>query len=215
MKNYSVESSVRKKAVAATAIIAFIAAMLLYGPTNAMVDVIVGAVPNLALLERVGLIGALEPMVLFGLIWALFDNAIWRLQVVKRWHRIPYIGGSWEGSLESSFPNEDGSRTVIPIRMEIKQTFSNMVVHCRFSSSSESYATVVGIVGCDDANDECTLEFTYDNKAIDESVVFDPGRDNAHSGFTILRIIGDSAVGDYATLRSNPTYGHINLKRKN
>ena len=215
MKNYSVESSVRKKAVAVTAIAAFAGAILLYEPTNKLVDAIVTVMPSLALLENIGLIGVLEPMAIFGLIWALFDNVIWKWPIVKRWHRIPYIGGSWKGELESSHQDENGNRTIMPMRMVIKQTFTNMTVHCSFATSSESYATVVGIVRCDEASDECTLEFTYNNTAIDESVAFDSGRDNTHSGFTILRIIGDRAVGDYATLRSKKTHGHINLSRDN
>lgn len=214
MRHYSVENDTRKTVVAVAAATATVAAILLYGPTNVLISILVEAMPSLTWLEYAGVIGALEPMVLFGLIWLLFDNVIWNASVFRRWHHIPYIGGTWVGTLDSSYENETGDRTIMPMAMNIKQTYSKMSVHCTFAESSESYAVIIGIVDCDDANDECTLEFSYHNKAIDDSVVFDPNRDGTHPGFNSLRIIKGKAVGNYATLRSKPTSGHIELTRK-
>ncbi len=214
MKHYSIESNARVKVIAVIAMIALILAAILFEPTNKLINAAIASVPSLAWLEHVGLIGALEPMVFFALIWALLDNAIWRIPLLKHWHHIPYVGGIWEGELESSHEDADGNRVVMPMRMDIKQTFAKMSIHCSFAESSESYAIIAGIVSCDEANNECTLEFTYHNRAIDKSVVFDSGRDSSYPGFNTLRVIDDKATGDYVTLRNKTTRGHIKLERR-
>lgn len=212
MKHYAIENNARVKAIAVIAMIALVLAVVLFDPTNKLISAAASA-PSFAWLEHAGLINALEPMVFFALIWALFDNVIWRIPPLKHWHHIPYVGGTWVGELKSSHEDDDGNRVVMPMRMDIKQTFSKMSVHCSFEESSESYAVIAGIVDCDEANDECTLEFSYRNKAIDESVVFDTDRDSSYSGFNTLRLIADKATGDYVTLRNVPTSGHIKLER--
>lgn len=213
MKHYSIESNARVKAIAVIAMIALVLAVVLFEPTNKLVNAVIDCAPSLVWLERIGLISALEPMVFFVLIWALFDNAIWRIPFLKHWHHIPYVGGVWKGELKSTYEDDDGNKVIMPMRMDINQTFSRMSVHCSFEESSESYAVIAGIVDCDEANDECTLEFSYRNRAIDESVVFDAGRDSAYPGFNSLRLIDGRATGYYVALRNAPTSGHIKLER--
>lgn len=213
VKNYSIEGFAREKAVVVVVFVAIVLSALLYSPTNMLVEALVAAVPNISWLQLIGLLGAIEPMAIYGILWALYSKRLWRLSVFRRLHHIPDLSGQWKGSYQSSYPDQDGQRTTKDMTMTIHQTFTSINIRCVFPGSSESYAEVVGILDCDEENDSCTLEFSYNNNATDGSQAFDPNRDNSHIGLNILRITGREATGSYVTLRNASTKGYMTLIR--
>lgn len=213
MKNYSIETNVRIHAIAVIAIVSVVISILLYYPSRLLANLLAATCPLLDELAWTGFFGTLEPMSVFWLLWALFNSFLWKLPPLRCWHNIPNLNGTWEGSYLSSFRNESneaigGSATFI-----INQTFSSMSIFARFPPSSESYGEIIGLADCDRKNKKCTLQFSYENQAVDESVILDKKRDNRHMGFNILRVSEGTATGDYFTLRNEMTKGHIELTR--
>lgn len=213
MRNYSTENDARQKAAICIALLSVALAMLFYTPTNQIIDVFTNAFPNLLWLKHIGLLAALEPFVLYGVIWMAFDWFLWKIPGLEKWHKIPNLNGTWNGELKSTYKNENGEQVVKPMTMVIHQTFFKISIRCEFPESSESYANVVGIVDYDGENGKCRLEFSYKNRAIDDSVTFESGRDIDHWGYNVLRIDGDMASGDYVARRNEITSGHIKLER--
>lgn len=213
MKNYSIEGNAREKAVLTVVLVAIVLSALLYSPTNLLVEGLIAAVPSLSWLQQIGLLGAIEPLAIYGILWAVYGKHLWRLSVFRKLHHVPDLNGQWKGTFQSSFPDRDGQRTVKDVTMTINQTFTSINIRCVFPGSSESYAEVAGILDCDEENGGCTLEFSYKNSATDNSQAFDPNRDNSHLGLNVLRITGEQATGSYVTLRNESTRGFMELTR--
>ena len=213
MKYYSAENDARGKLVVVIAFVSILVTALLYQPTNCLIRQIVAILPTMSWLEQFGLLTALEPAAIYGILWALLDNCVWQCGIMRLWHKIPNLNGTWKGKYESSWEDESGTPISNDMTMIIHQSLSKISVRCEFPESSESYADVVGIVDIDEKNDACTLEFSFQNQAIDNSVSFDAGRDNSFMGYNVFRIVGEKATGNYITLRTEKTWGYMALKR--
>lgn len=212
MKNYSIESNLRLTSNAAIAAIAVALTLMTYQPAVELSNYITTIFPNMMILNQMGVIGTIEPMALYGFGWYLFDNHIWKWRILRRWHCIPDLDGKWDGEFKSSFVKDDGAQASGSAIMDIDQTFSKMSIQCKFGESSESSAITIGLSEFNRCGNKCSLQFSYRNRATDDSVSFNPDRESLHEGFNVIIFDSDSATGDYVTFRG--TCGKLLFKRR-
>lgn len=214
MRNYSVETTIRIKAVATIAIVSVILSILIHNPSEYVIYAITSICPWLEPIVQIGILGPIEPMLLFWGLWAIFNQFAWKIPILIRLHGIPNLNGVWSGAYESSFLDDDGNPATGSAEVTIHQSFTAISIWTQFSESSESYAKTIGLTDCDVDNQKSTLVFSYENRATDKSVITDSNRDNIHLGFNVLRFTKNDATGEYVTFRNNMTRGYINLTRK-
>lgn len=146
-----------------------------------------------------------DMFVLKTVIWKLCPNLFYKLNVTST----PFLGGVWEGTLESdySLPDSGNSLPPIPARIEIRHNFDS--IHIRMETDkSYSSSYVAGII--EDEGKQKYLCYIYGNNA-DKDRDINP----KHDGSTRLRIKHDGDIkleGHYWTGRK--TTGSMNFKRK-
>lgn len=141
----------------------------------------------------------------------VFKLLIWKCcpDIFYPWlSNIPYIGGQWEGEIQSDFifPDTGKIGEPIPAKIEIRHDFDKICVTLETGSSySSSYVSDVWI----DESKRKYLCYTYYNDA-DENRDTNPN----HDGSAKLRVIDNGElklVGHYFTGRK--TTGKMTFKR--
>ena len=156
-------------------------------------------------------ISGVSAFTVFGLLFWLFNDVLWKIGIVKKITGIPDFSGKWEGILKSSFDEIN----VFPISMVINQTWSKISVLCHFNES-DSWSETAHI------NPEhgkgVMLKFSYANRARNvtwaikehrgDNELFSGDYDKTTKRFTTLK-------GDYYNSRGNSgNIGYIELKYK-
>lgn len=79
-------------------------------------------------------IHALVPISIYALLFWFYENFMWKWGIMYKWHNIPNLNGSWEGTVKSPLK----PRTV-NITAEIKQTWNKLQVSTQ-SPHSRAYS---------------------------------------------------------------------------
>jgi len=139
-----------------------------------------------------------------GLYW-LFDQHVWKLELVRAWLRVPCIAGKWKVAGETL--NQDKSvRFTWDADMTIQQSWDRIRVHLKTRQSgsfSISAALVHDVEGP-------LLMYNYQNEPnIDERELA------VHRGFAELKFSDDlqTARGEYFNGQGRLTFGTMNLTR--
>lgn len=102
----------------------------------------------------------LSPLVVYGLLYSLFEKYAWRWGIFKTSGIVtfPDLRGRWKGKQRSSY-KEDGKNVEVPAYLEISQTFSKILVRAYYEKSqSESW-----VASFTEINGTEYLFYIYDN----------------------------------------------------
>lgn len=139
------------------------------------------------------------------IIWKLYPKLFYKVGITK----IPFLGGEWEGVIESDYVFPDTENKVEPIstKLEIRHKFDKINIRIE-TDKSHSSSDVAGIKT--DGSDQKYLCYLYSNQA-DKNRDINPN----HDGATRLRIKHDGELileGNYWTGRN--TTGSMKFRRK-
>lgn len=215
MKRYSIDSDAREKAIiccAASSLFLSLAINWLVIPATESFFSSIVFESAVSRLVSIGLFGQIAPFALFGFLWWLYDNHIWRFCPFTKLHGVPNLGGTWSGLGCSSFKDPSGDPVEYEMALEITQTFTKMSCVSHFDSS-ESEADMIGLVGCKDGDGRYCLEFSYGNVADESSIKVDTWQDK-HEGFNVVVCEDDHMNGRYFTNRIPATRGTFSLDKR-
>jgi hypothetical protein len=142
----------------------------------------------------------------------LFRKWLWKWSIFRGWLiTTPYIQGTWEGDLTSTWVNPETGQAITSIKMTlvIKQSL-NRISCVIFTKESESYS-VAAQINEDDDSGIFRLSYNYTNR----SRITLRDKSPVHDGAANLRIITAPErrlEGSYWTSRK--TTGDINLRFK-
>lgn len=151
-----------------------------------------------------------SPVVMYGILWKLFDNYIWRwklLRLVGVVH-VPDLNGHYSGALYSSFDRSHGKRH--DVQLTISQSWTTILICGRFSES-RSYNLITGISVLDTGAPRLTYEYVNEPKeGAPESL-------HVHPGTVWFDVSVDKGtmtlVGEYYTGRDRRNSGTIEVCR--
>ncbi|OME86078.1 hypothetical protein BK120_08795 [Paenibacillus sp. FSL A5-0031] len=136
--------------------------------------------------------------------WLVFFNIGWKIKWLDKIFNIPNLNGTWIGTLESDWKNEDGN-SVQPLEfyIVIKQKFININI----KTFTESYVgkSYIEKLDCNERSDEINLVYLYCSDINSEE-------EDKRQGATELRLLqGQTCLkGKYWT--RNKTCGTISLQ---
>lgn len=215
MKRYSIDSDAREKAIKCCVVSSLCLSLLidwLVIPAAETLFLSIGLGSAVSRLASIGLFGQIAPFALFGSLWWLYDNHIWRFDPFVRLHGVPNLNGTWSGSGCSDFKGLSGDPVEYEMALEITQTFTKMSCVSHFDSS-ESEANMIGLVGCKDGDGRYCLEFSYGNVAGESSIKVDTWQDE-HKGFNVIVCEDTHMNGRYFTNRNCATRGTFSLDKR-
>ncbi|HRF49165.1 MAG TPA: hypothetical protein PLC98_16150 [Anaerolineales bacterium] len=144
----------------------------------------------------------------YGIIVWLFDQYLWKTQLVQRFGfiRIPDLNGVWRGEIRSSHGNFEPPHVVSIV---IRQTATTISI-CAESASSESQS-VTATFHKKEGLSKYELVYNYVNRPKAHSV----DTMSIHYGTAWLKVSDDMGVldGDYFTGRGRQTFGSITASR--
>lgn len=152
-----------------------------------------------------------EAAVIFYLLTRFFETYAWKWKIFMKIHGIPNLNGTWNGQLQSSY-----SDTPIEMKMEIKQTWSEISFHSSFpATNSDSFSNNAAI--CTESNRGLSIYFGFQN----ESYNIDSGM-QTYDGYNILTLPDKNTISaKYFNNRPNPkksikggNMGNFEVKRE-
>lgn len=210
MHNYSINQDYRKKSITIILIISYIINLFLYKSIDNIINFIKCSSEKLSCfidsLESIGIsVNFFTVLAIFTFLYWLFSKHLWKNCLISKLHNIPDLSGKWNGTLTSSYTDNNGNPTILNINVQIKQTWDKISIKCEFpQSSSNSKAASLYI----DENQGDILTFTYINDANEPT-----WNTRMHEGCNILVHEGNTLRGRYFTNRDNGTHGTINLRK--
>jgi len=153
---------------------------------------------------------ALDVPAAYGSYWLLlkiFDKWLWKYPLMRSLGivQVPNLSGKWNGVLRSSY---DNYKTEYPISLDIRQTWTHLLVKLRAEKSS-SYSIIGGIVVGD--GKPAMLSYDYLNEPLPDAI---PETMHMHRGMVHLALMEDGSLdGVYFTGRSRNTFGRMQLRR--
>ncbi|MFH1706136.1 MAG: hypothetical protein ABH867_04500 [Patescibacteria group bacterium] len=104
---------------------------------------------------------SLSPIYAYALLYSLFDKFVWNWKVFRltKVVEFPDLRGRWTGTQRSSYKEAD-KNVEIPAILEIKQTFSKIIVRAYYTKSQSECA----VASLAELNGETYLFYTYDNE---------------------------------------------------
>lgn len=152
------------------------------------------------------------PILIFRLIYYLFNNYIWRFKLVAKLLEVPNINGCYKGELISMYKDPHSGKVVDPIKMELKvtQTYEEILFISIFPNSpSESRSEMGALMSFD--RDIAEFIFAYDNKSEETNI-----ENHHHEGMNRLKfnIVHGEVSGNYFNNRGkNPNKGTMKLNK--
>lgn len=103
----------------------------------------------------------ISPVYAYVLLYSLFDKHLWTWKIFRILNivTLPDLRGRWKGVQISSY-KEGENNIEVPAYLEIKQTFSKIIVRAYYKKS-QSESVVANFT---ELNDEVYLFYTYDNE---------------------------------------------------
>ncbi len=148
-------------------------------------------------------------MVIFGILYWLFDNHGWKWGFFRRIGLIktPNLNGIWEGKFHSSFIDDNSNTNNIgKVKLTIEQSWTKIRMISE-NEKSVSCSKIAGIAVYDEMG--IVLGYQYSNEAKFDS----EDTMNCHLGFNKLRYLnGCKLEGNYFTDRNRKTYGTLEFK---
>jgi hypothetical protein len=150
---------------------------------------------------------------LYGLLHVLFDQFIWRIQLLRLTGivRAPLLDGDWSGMLRSS---ASGYANALNVKLRIHQTWSTIRLTLE-SDNSFSSSNMAAIRAISAGQFELRWEYRAEAKDPAQGVRFN------HRGVTMLRfeikkgVVCPEMNGDYYTHHGRDTNGSITATRVN
>lgn len=122
----------------------------------------------------------------------LFENFIWKWNIVYKWHKIPNLNGLWIGKLTSSY-----NKKTIDMEMTIEQTWSEISFKGHFGKS-ESFSNIAAINV--DSIRGVSIYFGFHNESNDVNTCT-----QSYDGYNILTLKSkDQINAKYFNNRPNP-----------
>lgn len=202
MRNYSIDTDARKKAIIAILIISYI----LLGPINKLISSVnlffvnryVSFQEITKSLDNLGLdISCVSILVLFGFGYWIYTKWLWKLKPFIKLHGVPDLNGSWVGVIESSHKKGEKYK----MSAEIKQNWNKIQVCCYFDESSSASQSSSIYVNDDKG---AVLRFSYQNTSQNASLAV-----REYTGFNELKYKDNTLSGFYFTNRGNGTHGTV------
>lgn len=144
----------------------------------------------------------------FGVLYYVFDNWLWKTKCIKKIHKVPDLNGVWNGEFISSFKDELGNNKKGTCKMNIKQTWSKISIVGNFNESL-SYSQTATIL---DNSNGIQLKFEYSNKPY--KTVNENLKEHLGHNTLIYNEEQESLNGDYFTNASRQTHGIINVSKE-
>lgn len=103
----------------------------------------------------------ISPLAAYGILYSWFDKHLWKLGVFRVTGIVcfPNLNGRWEGIQRSSYKDVNSKQVELNTVLEIKQTFSKIVIKAYYEKS-KSESVVAHFA---ELNDEVYLYYTYDS----------------------------------------------------
>lgn len=137
------------------------------------------------------------PFVIFGVLYLIFDNFLWKFKIFSLVVKTPNLIGVWDGQYISSYKG-----VVIPAKLKIKQTWTKIEIISE-NGETQSNSSMAGIFT--KCGGEISLKFEYNNNS---NICMEDNRPS-HSGFSHL--IFDKAEkkfrGSYYNDKNRQTFG--------
>lgn len=225
MHGYSLNNNFREKAMLIILIFSLIANALLYKPIELFITFlcsnysIINEIINF--LDSIGIgINIFTLTTIFGLLYYLFDNHLWKSKYINKLHNVPDLNGTWEGGLVSSFQDENNEPVKMYAYFKINQTWSRITIKSDFSKEkkSENKLQLLNQNSSSSYSDTATFDidnvagpklvFTYKNDANNPNLKI-----RNHSGCNTFIYKDNTLSGMYFTDRGNGTHGSIFLTR--
>ena len=142
----------------------------------------------------------------FGVSYWAFDNWLWRLRFLRvlRMIRVPDLGGTWTGTVASSFTEFKRQQ---PVTVTIEQTWTKMVVRLN-AAESRSWSLTASILT--NSPEGLVLTYLFDNQPQADS---DRTMERFRGTTVLTRTAADQLEGYYYTGRGRGTHGSIKLLR--
>lgn len=130
----------------------------------------------------------------YGILMCFYEKIVWKWPLLYKLHNIPNLNGIWSGTLTSSYNGK-----TIPMKMEIKQTWSKISFHSVFTNTnSESYSNVAAIYVEGNNGIEISFAFKNDNYSV-------PDKMQSYDGYNILKLVHENTIkARYFNNRENP-----------
>lgn len=162
-------------------------------------------------INTVGLVGTIAGANWFA--WALFKKWVWKLPFFNGWLvKIPNLNGSWVGSLQSTWINNETGKKIksIDTVFLIKQYLDKVTID---SSTNEMVSkSTIAEVCCDEHRNDSVIMFIYQSEP--KSTVRHCSEIHNGSAKLVYKLDAmgaETLEGDYWTDRK--TTGHIILRR--
>lgn len=142
-----------------------------------------------------------DVVLVYTIIYFLFTTWAWRWRLFAGWLiPFPYLGGTWRGTIASTWANPETGATPAPIEaiLVIRHKFDS--VSCTmFTAESESQSNAAALQ-LEDGSDRTVLSYNYTN----DPRVSVRGRSERHTGAAVLKLATQPRmrlVGEYWTSR--------------
>lgn len=216
MHSYSIDKKIRTHISIALFVASIVISMLLRSILSPYSDIITARLsssminPVIEFLSSTGIFpNFLEAAVIFSVLSFVFERWIWKLPLVRFFHKIPDLNGHWEGELFSSY-----SKEAIHMDLDIVQTWSEISFRASFPKSTSSSNTAAIHV---EDNRGISIYFGFHNDSTDIASGM-----QSYYGYNILTLIDeDTLSARYFNNRPNQrktvkggNMGTFNLKRK-
>jgi SMODS-associating 2TM, beta-strand rich effector domain len=196
MHTYTTDSSTFPKIIALLAFAAL------------AVSIALGAVAELVRTNYGYPIGGVSTLAIFGGLYWLTDNKLWRLTPFRQLLRVPDLNGHWLCNGRTTRRDGEARDDSWTAQMTITQTWSRISVTLN-TKESESYSTTASVTSNPDGN--CRINFQYLNTPIPSANLL-----ARHSGVCTLVFSheGNNATGSYFTDHGRLTVGEMTLARE-
>ena len=140
MHSYSIDYNIRGKILLALFIISILLSTLLtsiLGDTLSNIGACLKTIEWLTefthMLEKLGItFNFIGTPTLFGIIYWIYSNFVWKIPLLIKIHGIPNLNGKWVGTLKSSYNDN-----TISMEMEVRQTW-NKISFCSMFPDTDS-----------------------------------------------------------------------------
>ncbi|WFB96755.1 hypothetical protein PDI73_04250 [Lactococcus lactis] len=156
----------------------------------------------------------LTPIVIFWIIYELFNRYMWKCKLLNKLIGLPNINGKYEGILQSSFKDRTTGEPIpaIPAILEVVQTYDEIKFCISFpETNSSSRSNMGGLISFE--GNIAEFAFTYRNNSRDFEI-----ESTSHDGMNILRFNLDNGMvqGEYFNNRGVvPNKGYMDLNKIN
>jgi hypothetical protein len=146
----------------------------------------------------------------YVLCYGLFDRILWRTRFARalRLSTTPDVSGKYEGTLTSTYLDDQGEQAIHPIKVVVEQTWTHLHVRMDVGEDERTSSSVSFMGAISSEGSSCRLGYCYRNK-INPAVADEDMGD--HEGTADLVITGGVASGRY--YNSRPRSGAIEARR--